>query len=370
MRYPLIRRVVRLPIKSRAFLHALLQLMDESFTAAAGDDQSDASTRQLAGDEAAEAEVSRSPATSPSPELTTEDGIKTVSEATFAAAVPAACSSSTSAAVASATRPPPKAPRSGGAPSSKIANIASKFPLRILLAEDNSINVRMMVMLMRRLGYDLTLIAADGVEALELLEREAAKGRDHEVECILMDASMDQMDGLECTRRIRSQQSPQRIRPFVIAQTANVTEEYQRECQQAGMDMFLCKVRAQRNTCSGSSSSSSSRPRMTQQRADAQGALLSRCGITGSDCIAVQCTDGERCSLMRYCCCCCCVLCDSVPNQPVHVEDLVRTLKTAYAHTHMNPTHTTTGHSPLGDTVTTTSHAPITALAAAAPLPS
>lgn len=123
----------------------------------------------------------------------------------------------------------------------KIANISGKYPLRILLAEDNTINVKMMVMLMRKLGYEL-LIASNGVEALELLEREATRRPEHEVEVILMDASMDVMDGMECTRMIRAQQLPTRRRPFIIAQTANVTEEYQTRCLQSGMDLFLAKV--------------------------------------------------------------------------------------------------------------------------------
>ena len=89
-------------------------------------------------------------------------------------------------------------------------------------------------MLLRKLGYEI-LVAADGREALEILAREARRGRNHEIEVILMDASMDVMDGMECTRVIRAQQLPTRIRPFIIAQTANVTEEFQRKCMDAGM---------------------------------------------------------------------------------------------------------------------------------------
>jgi CheY-like chemotaxis protein len=100
------------------------------------------------------------------------------------------------------------------------------------------------MMLMRKLGYEL-LLASNGREVLELLEREAKKGREHEIQCILMDASMDVMDGMECTRLIRDQQMPHRIRPFIIAQTANVTEEYRHMCLQAGMNQFLAKVSLQ-----------------------------------------------------------------------------------------------------------------------------
>ena len=56
-----------------------------------------------------------------------------------------------------------------------------------------------------------------------------------------MDASMDTMDGFECTRVIRAQQMPHRVRPFIVAQTANVTEAYRKRCVESGMDLFLPK---------------------------------------------------------------------------------------------------------------------------------
>ena len=89
-------------------------------------------------------------------------------------------------------------------------------------------------MLLRKLGYEI-LVAIHGRDALDVLEREARRGRNHEIEVILMDASMDVMDGMECTRVIRAQQLPTRIRPFIVAQTANVTEEFQQKCMDAGM---------------------------------------------------------------------------------------------------------------------------------------
>ena len=89
-------------------------------------------------------------------------------------------------------------------------------------------------MLLRKLGYEIS-VACNGREALDLLENKARQGRAQEISCILMDASMDVMDGLECTRVIRAQQLPHRMRPFIIAQTANVTEEFRQGCLQAGM---------------------------------------------------------------------------------------------------------------------------------------
>jgi len=108
----------------------------------------------------------------------------------------------------------------------------------------------MMVMLLRKLGYEI-LVAANGAEALQLLEREAVRGREREIECILMDASMDVMDGFECTRVIRAQQMPHRVRPFIIAQTANVTDDYREQCEECGMDLFLPKpIQLERLTAS------------------------------------------------------------------------------------------------------------------------
>ena len=98
----------------------------------------------------------------------------------------------------------------------------------------------MMVMLLRKLGYEIE-IASNGVEALKILEREAVKGREKEIECILMDASMDVMDGLECTRVIRQQQFPNRVRPYIVAATANATDEYRHLCLASGMDRFISK---------------------------------------------------------------------------------------------------------------------------------
>ena len=94
---------------------------------------------------------------------------------------------------------------------------------------DNLINQKMMVMLLRKLGYEIE-VAVNGIEVLAILERESAKGKGHEIDCILMDATMDVMDGMECTRCIRDQQLPNKIRPFIIAQTANVTPEFRERC--------------------------------------------------------------------------------------------------------------------------------------------
>jgi CheY-like chemotaxis protein len=131
----------------------------------------------------------------------------------------------------------------------KLVPMSAEYPLRLLLAEDNLINQKMMVMILRKLGYEI-LVAANGREVLDIMEVQARKGKEYEVNCILMDASMDVMDGIECTRVIRAQQLPSRTRPFIIAQTANVCCPPEtcygchvgRHCSIRGLYVFLFSV--------------------------------------------------------------------------------------------------------------------------------
>jgi hypothetical protein len=83
------------------------------------------------------------------------------------------------------------APRPSLARAAVIPVLGRTHPMRILLCEDNSINVRMMKMLLRRLGYPSITVAEDGVQALALLEaREHEADPNNFIQCVLMDLSM------------------------------------------------------------------------------------------------------------------------------------------------------------------------------------
>jgi CheY-like chemotaxis protein/HPt (histidine-containing phosphotransfer) domain-containing protein len=110
--------------------------------------------------------------------------------------------------------------------------LAGDFPLRILLAEDNSVNQRVGLLMLERLGY-LADVAGNGAEALEALRRQP-------YDLVLMDIQMPGMDGLEATRRIRAEIPPER-QPWIVAMTANVLFEQREACQAAGMDDFVQK---------------------------------------------------------------------------------------------------------------------------------
>ncbi len=109
-------------------------------------------------------------------------------------------------------------------------NFSAKFPLRILIAEDNLINQKIAIKILTRLGYQ-PVIANNGREALEMSGRE-------QYDIILMDVQMPEMDGLEATRMIRN---TIKIQPVIMAMTANVLQGDRDACMQAGMDDYISK---------------------------------------------------------------------------------------------------------------------------------
>ena len=117
--------------------------------------------------------------------------------------------------------------------------LATRYPVKILLADDNVINQKVAVRLLQQIGYQATVVA-DGREVLAALE--AAP-----FDLVFMDVQMPELDGLEATRRIRQRQadpsSPAnfRRRIRIVAMTANVVQGDREKCLGAGMDEYLPK---------------------------------------------------------------------------------------------------------------------------------
>jgi two-component system, sensor histidine kinase and response regulator len=111
-----------------------------------------------------------------------------------------------------------------------LPRLAEKYPLRILLAEDNPINRQLAVMILDKMGYSCG-VAENGKEVLDHLQKEP-------FDLIFMDIQMPEMDGLEATRRIRRGNGKQ---PVIIAMTANTTRKDRDDCLTTGMNDFLSK---------------------------------------------------------------------------------------------------------------------------------
>jgi len=113
------------------------------------------------------------------------------------------------------------------------AMLGERLPLRILLAEDNTVNQKLALLLLQRMGYRAD-IAANGLEVLEALQRQS-------YDMILMDVQMPEMDGLEATRAIHESWPTEQQRPRIVAMTANAMQDDREECLTAGMDDYLTK---------------------------------------------------------------------------------------------------------------------------------
>ncbi len=103
---------------------------------------------------------------------------------------------------------------------------------RILLVEDNKVNQKVAILMLRRLGIEAH-IANNGAEALHAIASE-------DYRLVLMDCQMPEMDGFEATRRIRAQNNDRSTVP-IIAMTANAFAEDRAACLAAGMNDYLSK---------------------------------------------------------------------------------------------------------------------------------
>ena len=104
--------------------------------------------------------------------------------------------------------------------------------LKIIVADDNPVNRRVAVSLLKLLGYQ----ADSACDAKDLLER--LQHTDYDV--VFMDVQMPEMDGLEATRRIRAD-LPSGRQPHVVAMTAAAFPEDRVRCLDAGMNDYIAK---------------------------------------------------------------------------------------------------------------------------------
>jgi CheY-like chemotaxis protein len=121
----------------------------------------------------------------------------------------------------------------------RAADGAAPTRCRILVVEDNPVNVRVAGAFLDRLGHGHEAVP-DGTRALSALRRSRSRG--HPFDLVLMDLELPGMDGRETTRRIRSGEAGDALRGIpVVAVTAHASAEHRASARAAGMDGFLTK---------------------------------------------------------------------------------------------------------------------------------
>jgi two-component system cell cycle response regulator DivK len=105
------------------------------------------------------------------------------------------------------------------------------FPKRILVVEDNKLDMRLLKDILEGSGYE-TLQAADGLEAIDLAFASLP-------DLILMDIQLPEISGLEVTRRLRGDDRSRRIP--IVAVTAFAMGWHEREALDSGCDAYISK---------------------------------------------------------------------------------------------------------------------------------
>jgi len=116
-------------------------------------------------------------------------------------------------------------------PQALTEELGKDFPLRILIAEDNDLNLQLMGMMFKQLGYGFE-VAKNGKEAVE-------KVISQDFDMVFMDVQMPVMNGLEATEEIRK--LPQGKQLILIGLSANAFEDDQKKAFEVGMDDYLTK---------------------------------------------------------------------------------------------------------------------------------
>jgi CheY-like chemotaxis protein len=109
---------------------------------------------------------------------------------------------------------------------------AARRPHRLLVAEDNPVNQKIIERQLARLGYRADLVA-NGREVLDAL-------RSRSYDLVLMDCQMPELDGYQAAAAIRRLSGPAARTP-IIALTASALESDRDRCIRAGMDDFVSK---------------------------------------------------------------------------------------------------------------------------------
>jgi signal transduction histidine kinase/ActR/RegA family two-component response regulator len=111
--------------------------------------------------------------------------------------------------------------------------VAAAKKLRVLIAEDNSVNRVIAIKMVEKLGHS-AIAVTNGVEAIDAL-------RASRYDLVLMDCQMPELDGYEATRTIRTTRTIEQTSIPIIAMTANALQGDRERCLEAGMNEYVSK---------------------------------------------------------------------------------------------------------------------------------
>ncbi len=115
------------------------------------------------------------------------------------------------------------------------ASFGLRFPMKILLVEDDPMNQRLELKLIDKLGFAKVEVAFDGIEGLKRIS-------EGDYDAVLCDLQMPRLDGIGMTRRIRAGECSEKKRKLpVIGVTAYASSEDREKCLDAGMNEFIRK---------------------------------------------------------------------------------------------------------------------------------
>jgi len=112
--------------------------------------------------------------------------------------------------------------------------LAAKYPLHILVVEDDKVNLKLIQALIGKLGY-ASMAARNGQQAIDLFRVERP-------DCVLMDLQMPEIGGIEATEKIREMETSLALpQTFICALTANIFPADRQRCFKAGLNGYLNK---------------------------------------------------------------------------------------------------------------------------------
>jgi signal transduction histidine kinase/ActR/RegA family two-component response regulator len=127
---------------------------------------------------------------------------------------------------------PQAVPRAEPVAATPAGRLADRHPLRVLVAEDNVVNQKVVMAMLSHLGYRPDLVA-NGEEAVDAVRRVP-------YDVVFMDLQMPELDGVGATQQILAEHR-NGVRPRIVALTANAYDEDREACLAAGMDDYVSK---------------------------------------------------------------------------------------------------------------------------------